>query len=110
MKDDWRKRIESKFPRPKTAAEVDKERAEERRRHDHAEYERKLALHQRRFKCHIKGCTKRSGGPTHLDHNSPNSNYNTVQWDSPRDLEQCRRCHRWTCREHIHSGICKNHA
>jgi len=109
MKDDWRKRIESKFPRQKTPAEVDKEREEERRRHDHAEYARKLARHQRRFKCHIKGCTKRSGGPTHLDPHEVGYG-SAVRWDSPRDLEQCLRCHRWTCREHIHSSICKNHA
>lgn len=30
-----------------------------------------------------------------------------VDWSRPSDLKKCARCSQWTCKEHIHMGICQ---
>ncbi len=82
--------------------------------------DRTLAAHQRRFRCHV--CHKPSDGPRTFstvrlawisrtaDDEGPHKGVQYVQhvdWECPTGLERCRRCHAWSCAEHLHMTICQ---
>lgn len=74
---------------------------------ENAEYAKNLAEHQAKFKCHIRGCTVASAGPVHENLSTRLETFpETVEWMSPTGLKECKKCHKWTCREHLHQGIC----
>jgi len=128
---DWKQRIEQKRNEElRKAREEDLKgrinekarREKERRREEEklkAEYAKRLAKLQARFRCHI--CGKPSSKPSekqestgrlvqHHEFYSGPKEYEKItveDWSSPGDLIKCDNCKKWTCAEHIHWGICK---
>jgi hypothetical protein len=80
-----------------------------------------LAVHQRRFRCHV--CRTPSRGPhisTTVEFGWVSSWKDTdepyyegieyvqhVNWDQPTGLWRCVRCHAWTCGDHLYKTICQ---
>ena len=74
----------------------------------------KLAVHGRRFHCHI--CGKRSvksGWKWYHDdepQNGTSSEGQEPDWSVPGDLQTCSVCGKWTCDEDIiYRGSCRRH-
>lgn len=74
-----------------------------------------------RFHCHV--CGKRSTIPGrkyrhyktygsglefgNMSEVHEHSDDDGEDWGRPGDLTKCKKCHKWTCEECVHDGICK---
>ena len=97
MSQDWRKRLEELAEANKRGWAVQEAtQAEAREAVERAQYQRKLAKLQRRFKCHV--CGKPATRPD--NRRDPDNDTRYDEWDVPGDLEPCYYCHKWTCPEH----------
>lgn len=129
---DWKRRIEEKRneelrkareedSRRRANDEAQKEAASRREEQKlKAEYARRIAKLQSRFKCHICGKPASKPGTQEVstgrirqyhEFYSGAREYETEtvdDWNTPGDLTKCDKCKKWTCADHIHWGICKN--
>jgi hypothetical protein len=62
----------------------------------------KMQEHQRRFICHVDGCTNTSMGPKLEEF----LGHWLWDWHQPTGLVLCDRCICWTCTVHLSGGIC----
>jgi hypothetical protein len=106
----WARR--SKSPKELRAEEAEKRKAEQeqwRQKRAEAEYQRRLADHQRKYRCHI--CRKASTGPTPIDVQqvgfSGESKYHKLDWNKPANLSRCRICMNWVCNHQLENDICE---
>ncbi|MBI2113260.1 MAG: hypothetical protein HYT50_01620 [Candidatus Wildermuthbacteria bacterium] len=104
--DKWKSQLDAHL---KVKEEQDRKREASRREQIRKDMEaaRAEALRKlgRRFKCHV--CGKPSSAPYLATTNfMGNSTESHEIWDTPGDLEKCRRCGKWTCSEHMHQNFC----
>lgn len=97
MSDDWRAKVEAKEAK-RREKEADRYARDQSRRFDE---------HYSRYRCHISGCHKGSSGPYYYTDQGGTPRFDL---NRPTGVESCRRCDKWTCPEHIHMGICKDHS
>lgn len=72
-------------------------------------YDQRLLDFQEKFKCHI--CNKYPQEPEDTGHEISIMGMPVwvggVNLDSPDDHKQCKKCNKWTCKDHIYKGICQ---
>lgn len=85
-----------------------------------AEYQRELARMQRKYHCHIRGCTtltEPTEGEYYADYTydpieePPEKDMSGYEylWDTPKNLWECSNCGKWTCEIHLdqNTGYCE---
>lgn len=112
--DDWKKQQE----REAEARRVAESLAADAKARAKASEEMEARLkYLARFHCHIRNCSYFSHEPAYIEeHFSSGGGYGipefrsttkTPDWTKPGDLFTCQRCQKWTCKDHIHEGICQ---
>jgi hypothetical protein len=112
----WKEQVDI-YSRAAEQQRLTTERIEAEKRHNAElkDYKDRLEIFKQKFKCHINGCTviatKPVSGmatdyPTRDNESFKPYHYPYINWDEPSDLYLCTRCNQWTCKKHIHSGIC----
>jgi hypothetical protein len=106
----WQRNIDNLFARNEAEARA-RERQEEDRRRAAADAVRRdkerLERHQEEFYCHVCGKPS-SGSATGYIAVYDEQDETYEKWDTPKDLERCSMCDEYTCRDHLHRGICKD--
>ncbi|HET7098629.1 MAG TPA: hypothetical protein VFI61_00105 [Patescibacteria group bacterium] len=108
MSDEWKKLVDDKIEREHQQEVTKKQKAENKVAWMYRlEYAIRFWLLQHIFFCHI--CHTHATKPAKQeidvgDYKAPDV---IDDWSQPGDLEQCVKCCKWTCEEHIHKGICQ---
>jgi hypothetical protein len=100
--DDWRKKIDKFREKERLLQEEAKKKAETAKKNNEQE-SRREQLHG--FRCHICHTPARIPG-TKYGHDEYGASMPSNDWSIPGDLYRCERCVKWTCKKHLHKGIC----
>ena len=116
---DWRKQIDDELAEKQRAKDLEDEQKKQRLRDQANEkYRNVMSLKKwwlSLFKCHI--CKTPAKEPqtitlspevlSNMDGSLIRSAETKPNYLYPGDLEQCSKCWKWTCKEHIYKGVCQ---
>lgn len=100
----WKSKIDNYLEEQKRIEDAEADRRREERER---EYQDKLEVHRKRFKCHV--CGEPSKGPYLQDTSSWDAPHGPIieHWQTPTGLTKCNMCGKWVCEDCNHKGICE---